>query len=810
MELKNPILTGFHADPCICRREDDYYIAVSSFEWFPGIPVYHSKDMKHWELYTHVLTDERTCDLKRLPSAKGIWAPCLTYCAEEDLFYVVYGVMNSMNARYFDIDNYLITARDIRGPWSEPVYLHSSGFDASLLHDTDGRKWVVSLDWETRYGYEKPGAICIAEYDPQAKAIKGYPRRIWRGGTDRGCLEAPHLTKRGDYYYLMCAEGGTGYYHCVTMARAKDPFGPYEGDPMNPILTSVSENRNERADVDHLKPRYYNPTSYLQKCGHGSYVETSLGETYLVHLCARPFTPELRCTLGRETAIQKMHWTQDGWLRLACGGNLAQTYVQGSALPDWTPASIPAVDDFDGTELGLQYYAPRIDPRGFCDLTARPGWLRMRGQEARSSLNRVSILARKLGSVNAEIVTKMDFLPEIHQHSAGLILYYDNMNYAYLRKYYSQTLGGPAISVVRLDNGEKTDFNSARRAALDGPVWMKLRIKGRESQFSLSFDGETWEEIGPAFDTSEFSDEYSQYGEFTGCFVGLTCADRVQHKKCADFDFFSYRDLEPELLLGAPISHREGIHADRVQKDLRKKVQSLRWDLRESERTHNSYEQERREQECVRRGDMEGLHRAIGELEQQKVGRLHRDDLRNFKDLAIVVITLSSRSSIEGGVSPEKAFSMSDAFIQRIEEQRSLEKVLELCRKAELEFCLAVRDEGRFSSKNPIIVRCRDLVSRRINTKITVQELAEVLNTNPDYLSQLFSKEEGITLSDYIAREKIRIASRELIFTDKSFHAIAFELSYASQSHFGKVFKKWTGMTPRQYRELYAESGRKQ
>lgn len=810
MELKNPILTGFHADPCICRREDDYYIAVSSFEWFPGIPVYHSKDMKHWELYTHVLTDERTCDLKRLPSAKGIWAPCLTYCAEEDLFYVVYGVMNSMNARYFDIDNYLITARDIRGPWSEPVYLHSSGFDASLLHDTDGRKWVVSLDWETRYGYEKPGAICIAEYDPQAKAIKGYPRRIWRGGTDRGCLEAPHLTKRGDYYYLMCAEGGTGYYHCVTMARAKDPFGPYEGDPMNPILTSVSENRNERADVDHLKPRYYNPTSYLQKCGHGSYVETSLGETYLVHLCARPFTPELRCTLGRETAIQKMHWTQDGWLRLACGGNLAQTYVQGSALPDWTPASIPAVDDFDGTELGLQYYAPRIDPRGFCDLTARPGWLRMRGQEARSSLNRVSILARKLESVNAEIVTKMDFLPEIHQHSAGLILYYDNMNYAYLRKYYSQTLGGPAISVVRLDNGEKTDFNSARRAALDGPVWMKLRIKGRESQFSLSFDGETWEEIGPAFDTSEFSDEYSRYGEFTGCFVGLTCADRVQHKKCADFDFFSYRDLEPELLLGAPISHREGIHADRVQKDLRKKVQSLRWDLRESERTHNSYEQERREQECVRRGDVEGLHRAIGELEQQKVGRLHRDDLRNFKDLAIVVITLSSRSSIEGGVSPEKAFSMSDAFIQRIEEQRSMEKVLELCRKAELEFCLAVRDEGRFSSKNPIIVRCRDLVSRRINTKITVQELAEVLNTNPDYLSQLFSKEEGITLSDYIAREKIRIASRELIFTDKSFHAIAFELSYASQSHFGKVFKKWTGMTPRQYRELYAESGRKQ
>ena len=548
MQLKNPILPGFHADPCICRRGDDYYIAVSSFEWFPGIPVYHSRDLKHWELYTHVLTDERTCDLKRLPSAKGIWAPCLTWCEEDGLFYVVYGIMNSMNARYFDIDNYLITAPDIRGPWSEPVYLHSAGFDASIFHDTDGRKWVVSLDWETRPGYEKPGAICITEYDPVTKAIKGCPKRIWRGATDRGCLEAPHLTRRNGYYYLMCAEGGTGYYHCVTMARADNPLGPYEGDPLNPILTAAPENRNERADTDHLKPRWYNPASYLQKCGHGSYVDTPNGETWLVHLCARPFTPELRCTLGRETAIQRMHWTEDGWLRLAAGGNMAQTLVEGSALPDWEARELPETDDFDAETLGIQYYAPRIDPKSFCDLKSRPGWLRMRGQEARSSLNRVSLLARKLRSVNAEVITRMEFIPEVFQHSAGLILYYDNMNYAYLRKYYSETLGGPAISVTRLNNGEKTDFNDARRALDDGPVWMKLRIKGRESRFFWSTNGVSWTEIGPAFDTSEVSDEYSRYGEFTGAFVGITCADRVRHQKTADFDFFTYRDLEPDLL----------------------------------------------------------------------------------------------------------------------------------------------------------------------------------------------------------------------------------------------------------------------
>ena len=132
----------------------DYYVAVSSFEWFPGLPVYHSRDLKHWQLLTHVLTDDNNPDLKKLPSAKGIWAPSLTWCEEEKLFYVIYGVMNSMNSRYFDVDNYLITAEEITGPWSAPVYLHSAGFDASILHDHDGRKWIVSLEWETREGYE--------------------------------------------------------------------------------------------------------------------------------------------------------------------------------------------------------------------------------------------------------------------------------------------------------------------------------------------------------------------------------------------------------------------------------------------------------------------------------------------------------------------------------------------------------------------------------------------------------------------------------------------------------------------------------
>ncbi|WP_370830345.1 glycoside hydrolase family 43 protein [Clostridium sp.] len=538
--IKNPILSGFNPDPCICRKGEDYYMAVSSFEWFPGIPVYHSKDLKNWELYTHVLTDDSLVDLKKLPSAKGIWAPCLTYCEKEDLFYVVYGVMNSMNARYFDVDNYLITAKDIKGPWSEPVYIHSSGFDASILHDDDGRKYVVSLEWETREGYEKPGAICMVEYSPEKKEIVGYPKRIWSGGTDRGCIEAPHLTKRGDYYYIMCAEGGTGYGHSVTMGRAKNVWGPYEGDPTNPILTSIPGDFYERHDPDHLKPKYFNPESVLQKSGHGSYVETQLGEVYMVHLTARPFVPELRCTLGRETAIQKMKWTDDGWLRMYDDSNLAKEYVEESKLPEYKVPEIPDLDDFDSEELGLQYYAPRIMPSSFADVKARPGYVRIRGQESRCSLNKVSILARKLTSVYATVTTKMEFKPEVHQHSAGLIMYYDNMNYIYLRKYYSETLGQSALSVIHLENGEKTEFLNTRIPVDECPVYLRLKVEGRQSYFEWSYDGEVYNKIGKVFDTTKFSDEYCKYGEFTGTFVGLTCADRVKHKHYADFDFFNY------------------------------------------------------------------------------------------------------------------------------------------------------------------------------------------------------------------------------------------------------------------------------
>jgi len=561
--IKNPVLKGFNADPAMCRRGNDFYIAVSSFEWFPGIPIYHSTDLRSWALHTHVLNDAEAINLRNLRSAKGIWAPCLTWCEPEQKFYVLYGIMNSMNGRYFDVDNYLITASDITGPWSEPVYLHSAGYDASILHDDDGRKWVVAVDWETRDGHQL--ALSVAEYDPQTRSMVGYPKRIWYGDYGTGA-EGAHITKRGEYYYIMCAEGGTGYGHCITMGRAKNIFGPYEKDPQNPILTSARradltkpvqmETGGASAfDKDYLRTGCFNPDSVLQKSGHGSYVELDDGSVYLAHLCARPFLPELACTLGRETAIQKMYWTEDNWLRLEGGGNLAKEFVSvGSDIDIDIDEASHLIEhvDFSTPSLPLNLYTPRIDSTTFTSLSAKPGTLTLRGQESLCSENTVSLLARKLTSVHATVTTKMDFTPEVFQHNAGLVLYYDNMNHLFLQKTFDEEKNTSVIYVIHVDNGVKKEDHVNELHHIDSAIYLRLNISGKITGFEWSGNGVDYYPIGKRYETTLFSDEYSRYGEFTGTFVGLACVDSMYRRQEASFEFFDYNALEHKPVADIP------------------------------------------------------------------------------------------------------------------------------------------------------------------------------------------------------------------------------------------------------------------
>jgi xylan 1,4-beta-xylosidase len=477
----------------------------------------------------------------------------LTWNESEQLFYVLYGIMNSMNGRYFDVDNYLITASNIDGPWSKPVYLHSAGYDASILHDDDGKKWVVAVDWETRDGYQM--AISVVEYDPQTKSMVGYPQRIWQGEFGVGA-EGAHITKRDEYYYIMCAEGGTGYGHCVTMGRSKNIFGPYEKDPGNPILTSarteelkktvhVSKESASSFDKDYLRMNCFNPASVLQKSGHASYVENEEGEVFLVHLCSRPFLPELACTLGRETAIQKMYWTHDNWLRLEGDSNIAKEYVSiGNNLDIEEEHELKEHIDFNLSILPINLYTPRISNETFSSFDKKLGSLSLRGQESLCSENKVSLLARKLTSVHATLTTKMDFQPEVFQHSAGIVLYYDNMNYLFLQKTFDESRETNVFYIIHVDNGLKKEDHLNELFDVNTSLYLRLNIIGKSVRFTWSEDGIAYHSIGKEYSTMLFSDEYSRYGEFTGAFVGLACVDYMYHNRYAHFDFFEYSALE--------------------------------------------------------------------------------------------------------------------------------------------------------------------------------------------------------------------------------------------------------------------------
>lgn len=522
--IQNPILRGFHPDPSIVRVGDDYYIATSTFEWFPGVQIHHSRDLVHWRLIGHPLTRASQLDMLGNPGSCGVWAPCLSY--DNGIFYLIYTDVKSRRGAFKDTHNYMVTATNIEGPWSEPIYLNSSGFDPSLFHDDDGRKWLVNMLWDHRKGRNSFAGIVLQEYCPTERRLIGDRVNIFKG-TSLGWTEAPHIYKKDGYYYLVTAEGGTMYNHAVTIARAKNIAGPYEVDPMNPVLTSAGK--------PHLE---------LQKAGHASIVETQHGDWYMVHLVGRPVKDQY-CTLGRETAIQKCVWTDDGWLRLEGGGNEPQVQVPAPNLPLHPFPPVPEKDDFEQRKLRPEWNSLRIPTdESWVSLTERPGYLRLKGQESLSSYHRQSIIARRQQSFHCEAETVVEFAPEHFQQMAGLIVYYDTNDYVYLRISRDEQLG-KCLGIIQSKNGvydellhEDVSIEGVERCGL------KVTIEREYAQFSYSTDLATWHHIGERIDISHLSDDNDELIRFTGTYLGMCAQDLSGMRKAADFDYFIYRELD--------------------------------------------------------------------------------------------------------------------------------------------------------------------------------------------------------------------------------------------------------------------------
>lgn len=535
--IRNPILPGFNPDPSIVRVGDDYYIATSTFEWFPGVQIHHSRDLVHWRLLTRPLTRADQLNMLGDPDSCGIWAPCLSY--SDGLFWLVYTDVKrygrtsqpgASGASLRDFHNYVVTSPSIDGEWSDPVYLNSSGFDPSLFHDEDGRKYLVNMLWDHRPGRNRFAGIVLQEYSPAERKLIGPVHPIFQG-TSIGFTEGPHLYKRGGYYYLIVAEGGTGWGHAVTMARSRNLTGPYELHPDVHILTSRS-----RPDVE------------LQRAGHADLVETPQGEVYMVHLCGRPLRNRGRCTLGRETAIQRMVWSEDGWLRTADGTGVPQTCVPAPELPPHVFPDPPARQDFDSPALPMEFQWLRSPwPEELFSLTERPGYLRLYGRETIGSLFRQALVARRWQSHCFSAMTEMEFEPESFQQMAGLVCYYNNSKFHYLYVSRDEELGKHIRVMSCLPDQVQSDAFTPPEPLPEGvPVQLRVEVDFERLYFAYRIPGSEWRRMPGPLDASILSDEAAAPGtpNFTGAFVGVCCQDMSGAGRPADFDYFEYRERD--------------------------------------------------------------------------------------------------------------------------------------------------------------------------------------------------------------------------------------------------------------------------
>jgi xylan 1,4-beta-xylosidase len=540
MTIRNPILPGFNPDPSIVRVGDDYYIATSTFEWFPGVQIHHSRDLVHWRLLTRPLTRASQLNMLGDPDSCGIWAPCLTHA--DGRFWLIYTdvkrygrttVGGASGASLRDFHNYLVTCPTIDGDWSDPVYLNSSGFDPSLFHDDDGRKYLVNMLWDHRPGQHRFAGIVLQEYSVTERRLVGRRENIFRG-TPLGFTEAPHLYKRNGWYYLLTAEGGTGWGHAVTMARSRQLTGPYELHPDTHILSS-----RHRPDVE------------LQRAGHADLVETQNGETCIVYLCGRPLRNRGRCTLGRETAIQPMTWGADGWLRTTDGQGLAQTEV---AAPAGLAAQVfpppPVRENFDDARLPIDFQWLRSPwPGELFSLTARPGHLRLFGRETIGSPFKQSLVARRQQSHCFSASTVIEFEPEHFQQSAGLVCYYNSAKFHYLHLSHDETVGKHLRVMSALPDSPQADaFTSPIAIPAGARIELRVEVDHERLLFAYRVEGRdgAWQWLPQQLDASILSDEASAPGlpNFTGAFVGLACQDTAGTARPADFDWFEYRERE--------------------------------------------------------------------------------------------------------------------------------------------------------------------------------------------------------------------------------------------------------------------------
>lgn len=498
MKYQNPIIPGFYPDPSVCRVDDDYYLVTSTFEYFPGVPIFHSRNLVNWRQIGHCLTRTSQLPLSDSDRPGGIYAPTLRH--HNGRFYMV--TTNMRNG-----GNFLVWTDDPEGEWSEPFWIDEGGIDPDLFWDDDGTCYFTNSRGQQR------------RIDPDTGALLSERVQLWTG-TGGHSAEAPHLYKKDDFYYLIIAEGGTEYGHCVTMARSPTAQGPWEACPHNPILTHRSKMKLP-----------------IQATGHADLVQDARGSWWMVCLGIRP---KPKNHLGRETFLAPVEWV-DGWPVINDCAEIALEMEGHDGLPCPTEQSWSTRDDFDRHTLPLHWNFHCNPAPEAWTLEGNALHLTCVAQDLSRRAGKAWI-GRRQQHFNFRATANIEFSPEMESEEAGLTVFYDTTHHYEI----AVTLrNGQKCLIVRRTIGTLT-AEVASTPAPDGKL--SLVIEGDERDYSLGF---VTGENSPLFlakgETKYLSAEVA--GFFTGVYLamyatGNGCSrDRVAH--------FNWFDYNPDIASGA-------------------------------------------------------------------------------------------------------------------------------------------------------------------------------------------------------------------------------------------------------------------
>jgi xylan 1,4-beta-xylosidase len=520
--ITNPILAGFYPDPSICRAGDDYYLINSSFAYYPGLPIFHSKDLLNWQLIGYAMDRPEQLPLEGSGVSRGLFAPAISY--HNGTFYIVCTEVSKLG-------NFVITAKDPKGPWSNPVQLPQvNGIDPSLFFDNDGKSYIVynSIPPDNKTLWNGHRTIRMYEFDAAGLKVIGTEKLLINGGTDTAkhpvWIEGPHIYKKDDWYYLMCAEGGTGYNHSEVVFRSKSVEEPFISYDKNPILTQR-----------HLDPARKNPVTTT---GHADLVEDKSGNWWAVFLGCRPYEGDFY-NAGRETFMAPVVW-KDGWPDFNLGSpELKYSYPINAQIDksiERFNGNYLFRDEFDKSPLNIRYSFLRTVKENWYSLTDAPGSLTLKLRpETCAGKSNPSFIGFRQAHIKGYAATAIQFNAAAENEKAGLLVFQNEKNHYYLCQ--SLKAGQP---VIELYKGDSLLLSRTVKIKKGKELFFKAEAKGDQYTFSYALRKNKWVLL-ETLDGKWLSTKTA--GGFVGCMYAMYVTSNGQPSaNTASFKWFEAKN----------------------------------------------------------------------------------------------------------------------------------------------------------------------------------------------------------------------------------------------------------------------------